>query len=83
MQAKATGCDGAVKAPCRCHFAPQFFAAAALLRRHRHRPRARNTRVTSARICLAVSPANALAARRRERLSNWLALLALLAIAIV
>jgi hypothetical protein len=32
---------------------------------------------------LTVSAANAPAARRRERLSNWLALLALLALAIV
>jgi hypothetical protein len=46
-------------------------------------PRARNARVTSARICLSVSPARALTVRRRERLSNWLALLALLAIAFV
>jgi hypothetical protein len=30
---------------------------------------------------MGMSPANAPAARRRERLSNWLALLALLAIA--
>jgi len=46
-------------------------------------PRARNARVTSARICLSVSMARAPTARRRERLSNWLALLALLAIAFV
>jgi hypothetical protein len=32
---------------------------------------------------LTVSPANVLVARRRERLSNWLALLALLALTIV
>jgi hypothetical protein len=32
---------------------------------------------------LTVSAASALSARRRERLSNWLALLALLAIAIL
>jgi len=83
MQAKATGCDRAVKASCRRHFAPQFFAAAALLRLHRHRSRARNARVTSIRICPTMSAANAPAARRRERLSNWLALLALLAIAII
>jgi hypothetical protein len=83
MQAKATGYDRAVKAPCACHFAPQFFAASTLLRLHRHRPRARNARVTSTRICLTVSAASALSARRRERLSNWLALLALLAIAIL
>jgi hypothetical protein len=39
--------------------------------------------VTPARISLTVSPANAPLARRRERLSNWLALFALLAIAFV
>jgi hypothetical protein len=39
--------------------------------------------VTSARICLGVSLPRAPTVRRRERLSNWLALLALLAIAIV
>jgi len=72
-----------VKAPWRCHFAPQFFAAAALLRPPAGRRRARNTPVTSARICLSVSPARAPAPHRRERLSNWLALLALLAIAII
>ncbi|HEY1875573.1 MAG TPA: hypothetical protein VGG67_14350 [Steroidobacteraceae bacterium] len=83
MLPKATGCDRGVKALCRRHFAPQFFAAAALLRLRRHRPRARNAPVTSTRICFTGSAANAPAARRRERLSNWLALLALLAIAIV
>jgi hypothetical protein len=71
-----------VKAPRRCHFAPQLFAAAALLRPHRQLPRARNARVTSARSSLTVSPAKARPARR-ERLSNWLALLALLAIGIL
>jgi hypothetical protein len=39
--------------------------------------------VTSARICLSVSAARVPTPRRRERLSNWLALLALLAIAFV
>jgi len=39
--------------------------------------------VTSARICLTVSPVTAPSLRRRERLNNWLALLALLAIAFV
>jgi len=72
-----------VKAPDRCHFAPQFFAAAAFLRPPAGRPRARNVRVTSARICLSVSVARVPPPRRRERLSNWLALLALLAIAFV
>jgi hypothetical protein len=83
MLAKATGCARAVKAPRRCHFAPQSFAAAPALRPPAGRPRARNARVTSARICLNVSLARLPAARRRERLSNWLALLALLAIAFV
>jgi len=83
MRAKATGCDRAVKASWRCHLAPQFFAAAAVLRPHRHRPQARNARVASTRICLTVSAANAPSARRRERLSNWLAMLALLALAFI
>jgi hypothetical protein len=83
MHAKATGCAITVKALCRCHFAPQLFAAAALLRPPAGRPRARNARVSFARICLTVSPVNASPARRRERLRNWLALLALLAIGIV
>jgi hypothetical protein len=39
--------------------------------------------VSSTRICLTVSAANAAATRRRERLSDWLALLALLALAFV
>jgi hypothetical protein len=46
-------------------------------------PQARNARVSATRICLTVSAANAASARRRERLSNWLALLALLALAFV
>jgi len=83
MRTKATGCDGAVKAPRRCHIPPQLFVAPALLRPRQYGPRARNARVTSARICLTVSPANAPSARRRERRNNWLALLALLAIAFV
>ena len=40
-------------------------------------------RVSAARICLSVSLARVPVPRRRERLSNWLALLALLAIAII
>jgi len=53
------------------------------LRPHQHRPPARNAQVTSTRICLTVSPANAPSIRRRECLYNWLALLALLALAFV
>jgi hypothetical protein len=65
------------------HFAPQFIGASALLRLHAVRPRARNAAVNYARVCLSASSANAPPAHRRERLRNWLALLALLAIGIV
>jgi hypothetical protein len=63
-----------------------LFAAAALLRRPQDRPRAWNTPVTP--LChvktrATLSALNAPLPPRRERLRNWLALLALLAIGIV
>jgi len=75
-----------VKALRSCHFASQLVAAAALLCPPQDRPRAWNTRVTPLwheKICSTQSALHAPLARRRERLRNWLALLALLAIGIV
>jgi hypothetical protein len=60
-----------------------LFAAAAFLCPQQRPPPARNARVSSTRISLTVSPANVRPAPRRERLCNWLALLALLAIGIL
>jgi hypothetical protein len=61
-------------------------AAAALLRLPPDRPRASNTCMTPlwhGKTCSTLSALNAPLARRRERLANWLALLALLVIGIV
>jgi hypothetical protein len=61
-------------------------AAAAFLRLPQDRPRVRNTPVTPlyhGKICSTLSALYAPRPRRRERLRNWLALLALLAIGIV
>jgi hypothetical protein len=60
--------------------------AAAFLRLPQDRPRALNTPVTPlyhVKTCSTLSALNAPLPRRRERLRNWLALLALLAIGIV
>jgi hypothetical protein len=60
--------------------------AAAFLRLPQDRPRAWNTPVTSlcrGKTCSTPLALNAPLPRRRERLRNWLALLALLAIGIV
>jgi hypothetical protein len=68
------------------HFPPQLVVAAPFLRRWYDRLWARNTPVTPfchARTCSTLSALHAPAARRREWLRNWLALLALLAIGIV
>jgi hypothetical protein len=56
---------------------PRHFRA-----RRAHRLRARNGGVHTERVCLSPPPARPRSARR-ERLRNWLALLALLAIGIV
>jgi len=63
-----------------------LFAAAALLRPRQDRPRAWNIPVTPlyrVKTCATPSAPNAPLPPRRERLRNWLALLALLAIGIV
>jgi hypothetical protein len=60
--------------------------AAAFLRLPQGRPRAWNTPVTPlyhVKICARLSALNAPLPSRRERLRNWLALLALVAIGIV
>src|SRR5215469_9808769 len=83
---KATGCARTAKALRRCHFPPQLAGAAALLRPPRDRSRTWNTPVAPRYhgiTCSTLSALNAPLARRRERLRNWLALLALLAVGIL
>ena len=75
-----------MKAPRSCHFPPQLVAVAAFLRLPQDRPRAWNTPVTPrchGKTSSTLLALNAPLPRRRERLRNWLALLALLAIGIV
>src|SRR6266404_2113808 len=83
MGTKATGCAREVKALESCHFAPQFFAAASLLRPGVQPPLWRNAPVAILRETSMTSLSPHPPATRREMLANWLALLTLLALGIV